>query len=148
MNRSRFLVLSASPAVLAATTPASAEAATVELRSHYDRYRFEGSDAVIFRAAPGEANNVEVALEGEEVVVTDRVPLVAGRGCAAEGTTGVRCSRIWEHWHQFNIFAGDGDDRVNIRIWHPTMLFGGPGDDRLVGSRGRFTGAGSRRSGG
>jgi hypothetical protein len=119
--------------------PTSAEAATVELRSHYDRYRFEGSDAVIFRAAPREANNVEVVFEGEEVVVTDRVPLVAGPGCAAEGATAVRCTRLSEHWHEFKLFAGDRDDRVNIRIWHPTMLFGGPGDDRLVGSRGQPT---------
>jgi hypothetical protein len=64
---------------------APAEAARVELRTDFNRYGLDESDSVIFRAAPGETNDVEVAFEGEEVVVTDRLPILPGRGCVAEG---------------------------------------------------------------
>jgi Ca2+-binding RTX toxin-like protein len=139
MNRLRVLVLSTGLALLAAGAPASTEAATVELDSQYDGHQYGSSDGVVFLAAAGEANDVEVTFEGEDVVVTDRVRLVAGRGCAVVEPTVVRCTRIDERWHGFKIFLGGGNDRVNIRAWHDTMLFGGPGNDRLVGSRGRPT---------
>jgi Ca2+-binding RTX toxin-like protein len=135
--------------VLAA--PAAAPAA--EVRSKVDlQYSKLGdylSAVVVFQAARGEANRVELEprpAAGPVTVVLHDVgaPVQAGPGCHAAGAHTVRCATGAEHV-QLVLDAGDGDDEVSAP-WGTVdggggadtlsgrQLDGGAGDDRLVGT--------------
>jgi hypothetical protein len=132
MWHSRLALLLASIALLAVALPAGAQAATV--RVHPTFYKpFHTGDHVVYQAGPGERNELVTSWDGPTIVVTDVVPIDPGPGCAAEGTTRVRCSP--SHWNvSVGVRLGDGDDSVRLGPGSGASLWGGPGDDLLVGA--------------
>lgn len=124
---SRGLVpLLAATAVL--LSAASAQAGTVAL---------EG-DALVFRAAPGESNNLFINDEGAEIVFSDAeaYPITVGAGCTHseyDPASTVRCSPAGSARAEL----GDGDDVLRIGFgWKataPVSADGGPGNDALEG---------------
>jgi Ca2+-binding RTX toxin-like protein len=87
----------------------------------------------VVRAAPGEANRLQVARgEAGELQVSDAgAELTAGRGCTAVGAQRVDCPTSVPELRVF-VLAGDGDDEVSSSI--AVLADGGGGHDRLAGS--------------
>lgn len=121
--------------VSTAAVPAVATAGTVTA---------EGG-ALVFRAAPGEANDLYVNDEGGEIVFDDSLAMTSTPGlcdrgefepagrlrCVPQGGSGVR------------IELGDGDDHLRLgsgwTLGTPIAADGGPGNDELNGYAGPET---------
>jgi Ca2+-binding RTX toxin-like protein len=93
---------------------------------------------VRYKAAPGEANRIQVVfVPGEGIHVIDRNDSVkAGEGCISINTDAAFCERRRDkaNLSLIRVLAGDRDDRVRIladaRLVH---LVGGGGSDDLMG---------------
>jgi Ca2+-binding RTX toxin-like protein len=126
--------------------PASAGAATVSIHldatfSKFGTSQINGSVLEVM-AAPGEVNQVAVALDGATVVLTDTgTPPIAGDGCATADAAHVRCTAPGPLPALIvDADLGDGDDAIDTTGLPPetTKLMGslGPGADRaLLGGR-------------
>ena len=106
--------------------------------------------AIVFVAAPGEANNVQASVEAAgnfwTVSITDLSGgLVAGAGCSQLSSTEASCEG--EFLFQLFIDLGDGDDALTASLTGACELafrgytdekclqaVGGAGDDHLVGT--------------
>lgn len=96
-------------------------------------------DAVSYRAAPGERNQLRVSLEREgafeRVVLRDAGAIVApGEGCSSIGAHAVRCEG---EFGEMPAVASLGDGGDTARLGAAARVDGGRGDDTLVGSRAR-----------
>ena len=130
MNLSRVAVLVAAAAAVA--LPASASAGTVS----------NSGGEIHYVDNAGERNFVDVALDGNEVVLVDVFPaeVRAGAGCRDEDTPGepsVRCPAAGVS--RITLDLGGGDDRAVLvtgsRRPSPAMVInGGPGTDELQAS--------------
>lgn len=127
----RLIPLLAALAVLLPAASASAGTVTRE------------GDALVFRAAPGEANDLFVNREGDEIVFSDAeayaITIAAGAGCEhAEYSPAslVRCAPAGS----VRAELGDGDDALRTGYsWPATAPItgdGGPGSDQLTGGPG------------
>jgi Ca2+-binding RTX toxin-like protein len=97
-----------------------------------------------YGAAAGERNDVTIALDGGELVVTDTA-LSAGAGCRAVGAREARCDAGVT---LLGISLDDEDDRLAITAPIAAEILagagddtvtGGPGDDRVFGEAGADT---------
>ncbi len=143
-------------ALLSVAVPAHAGTATMRWKS--DSECDDGgciywqTDWVTFTAAPGERNDLRLAVRGGRVVLEDRgAPLVAGRGCARLDERHVGC-RIVPHrdaYAEFNVLIGatlgDEPDRARIEAVRipgapngVVQVAGGAGDDRLSAGSGEM----------
>ncbi|MDA0173074.1 hypothetical protein OJ998_28495 [Solirubrobacter taibaiensis] len=78
----------------------------------------------VFRAAPGEANEIRVERTAEGIRFTDAA--ATPTGCPGDRPTAVLCAPAAE----IALYTGDGHDRVNART--PVRLFdGGLGDNTI-----------------
>ena len=86
---------------------------------------------VTFRAAPGEANDVDISYGDGSYGISDRkAKVTAGPGCVAD--TAVQCSATGVT--AVFVDLGDGDDRGAVGIVPvPSVMHGGPGNDDLQG---------------
>ncbi len=85
------------------------------------------SSSIEVRAAPGEANVLEVAADPGGVVVRDSgAPLTAVAPCGVQADGSVHCPGGVP-----SVAAGDGDDRVVAHTF--AIVDGGAGDDALTG---------------
>jgi Ca2+-binding RTX toxin-like protein len=134
MARVWTALLGLSIAFFICTTTASA--AVVRVQAIYQRATYL-ADGLYFQAAPGEANDVTIVMQGAVVTITDSVPLEAGDSCEPLSAVEVRCTT----GHPFlavtlNARLGDGDDVLRTAGTETVAasLFGGPGDDHLAGA--------------
>jgi hypothetical protein len=98
-------------------------------------------DLVRVAAAPGEANQLNVAGSASEslVSVTDAgAPLVSGPGCtpAADGSATCSAAAGGAPLTRISVDAGDLDDAVTVAAALPAVILGGDGADVLVGGGG------------
>ena len=96
--------------------------------------------SVIYRAAGGEANDVQLSMAGSSMLVRDAgAPLQAGTGCQQQGPNQARCS-LPEGPSMGIVYVdadlGDGGDRLQNAANLLSQLHGGPGDDHLIGGTG------------
>lgn len=122
-------------AAVAAMGAPQAQAADVAVVPYPWSPRGGSAELVSVRAAPGERNDVRVSSDSDGAVVSDLgAPLVAGRGCTAEGEHAVRCARStesgFEGIRETIVSLGDGPDRA-VSVSGEITLDGGPGDDQL-----------------
>jgi hypothetical protein len=101
-----------------------------------------------FRAAPGERNDLTVALGADatqlpdgygEITFADAgARLTAGTGCRARSTHVVVCKAKRRGVSAVAAYLGDSNDRYRVRNTRDdhayVRAYGGPGDDRLVGA--------------
>jgi Ca2+-binding RTX toxin-like protein len=89
------------------------------------------TDTVTIAVAPGEANRLAVAVEGDDFVVRDDgAPLQPGAGCAAAGGA-VTCATEPGTVRVVRAQLGDADDRLEL-VGAAGELAGGAGADELV----------------
>jgi hypothetical protein len=126
-------------ATLALAAPGTAAAATVEV----------GPDGILYRALPGERNDVTMndtgGLEPRRSVVEASAPLVLGPGC--DPGTPVLCG---DRFHRIDVLRlGDRDDRASdFTNFADTYVHGGAGDDDLLtGAATRSAGVGAATTG-
>jgi hypothetical protein len=158
-RRLRLLALTAVGAASLGTLPATASAGTVAT---------EGG-VLVFRAGPGEVNDLYLNDEGGEVVLSDSVPMTAADASCSRGEfdpverlrcvpqpQGIRAelgdrddvSRLGSDWTPGTpivLDGGVGNDQLDGYQGSETML-GGDGDDTLEGNLGDdhlFGGAGN-----
>jgi Ca2+-binding RTX toxin-like protein len=122
-----------------ALSPASAQALSVE---RYGSGPYGGTAYVMIFADPGEANNILVTRNGNDIVVTDTgASTVTSNDCAVVGKTAT-CTFPADDAAEY-IYAqlGDGNDRIQSDVSTTAKDFGmafsangGPGDDELIGS--------------
>jgi Ca2+-binding RTX toxin-like protein len=137
--------LVATAAVMA--LPVNAFAATAKL---------DASGFLRYRAAPGEANDVQISAAPETVTVTDQgTVIVAGEGCTQLDDHQVRCSPALAYAYfvlgdladnaelvdvsggpNIEILGSTGPDRLSTCADCGATLKGGPGDDVLQVGRG------------
>jgi hypothetical protein len=122
-------------ASLALAAPGTAPAATVEV----------GPDGILYRAAPGERNDVRMndtgGLEPRRSVVEASALLVLGPGC--ESGTPVLCGDRFDRVDVLRL--GDRDDRASdFTNFADTYVHGGAGDDDLLSGGGNAFGWGGR----
>lgn len=131
----RRTALAAATALAGLTAvPTLATAATITL---------EG-DALVFRAAPGEANDLFVNDEGSAFVFSDDVLVTAAPDLCERGEFDpeglLRCA---PQPGGIRVELGDGGDRARLgmgwAIGTPITIDGGPGDDELTGYHGPET---------
>ena len=113
-------------ALVLAAVPATAAAATVGL----------DGDALVYRAAPGEANRVLMQdgyPDASKLRFEDQAPIAAGPGCTTLDATTVECTVA----ARVRVELGDGHDSVSSynTLSHDALyeLIGGDGDDALGG---------------
>jgi Ca2+-binding RTX toxin-like protein len=99
---------------------------------------------VRYKAAPGEANRIQVIfVPGEGIHVIDRKNSVkAGEGCISINTDAAFCERRRDkaNLSLIRVLAGDRDDRVRILAdARRVHLLGGGGPDDLMGGEGTGT---------
>jgi hypothetical protein len=116
-----------------------ATAATVKVEAVFYKPVHE-ADRVVFLAGAGERNAVTMSQDGSVVVVGDRLPLIAGRGCEALADGAVRCTVTAGLTSSLRVRLGDGDDSARLAGGESATLHGGPGNDRLEGLAARATG--------
>ena len=127
MNRS--LLASLTAAALSIVAPAAAHAGVAG-------EAFGEFDGLIFSAQPGEANQVTVSRQGNDLVVEDAgATIEPHRSCTADTPNRVRC----EGTDTVIVRLGDGNDRATVAdqvtpAAERVYLFGEQGDDELVGS--------------
>lgn len=100
------------------------------------------SSILTFTAANGEANELGASLGSGYYMLTDRIPIYAGEGCAqwsspAPGRYAVVCSAGSVSTVVLN--AGDGADSVIAPTSGTYYIKGGPGADQLRGGPGNDT---------
>ena len=124
----KLLTRIATGASLCLLAPAGAMAATVSVD--------QATGALTYTAAPGELNNVRIAVQdGGAVTVSDlSAPLSAGAGCAADGQDRATCSG--GTITRLLIDTGDLDDSVDLAGGLPATIDGGAGKDLLRGGAG------------
>lgn len=118
----------------AAAVPAVASAGTIAV---------EG-EALVFRAAPGEANDLYVNDEGGEVVFSDAPAVTGPAGLCGRGEYEpaglLRCPA---QPRGVRVELGDGDDHLRLgsgwTLGVPIVADGGPGNDELNGYAGPET---------
>jgi hypothetical protein len=90
-------------------------------------------DDIVFRAGPGEANDLQVTVDDKFHKFADAgARLVAGEGCSAVDNHTVRCAPRYGV-RSLEIDLGDGNDRAHAA---DAKLIGGDGDDALSGGTG------------
>lgn len=168
--------LSSALVLLVLGLPASAQAgeASGELVSctGSDICRYFPNDRrldVVFRAAPGERNELRMAPHPDGVrIVDDGAAIVPGAFCTAVAPNEVRCGPPGSAGLTAAAFLGDGADSVladlgivfmeggpDHGVAEGASLYGGPGDDRLISAtagnllageegRDRITGTGAK----
>ena len=95
---------------------------------------------VYFDAKPGEVNQLQISVEGSNVIFRDQVPLTPVRRCTSRTPTEVECPGT-----KVYIDLGDGDDSAHETSGYGIvmLLAGGDGNDSLTGDRASlFGGAG------
>lgn len=132
MRSIRILALVAALGALLAVGANAAGAATVKVQAIYYKADHTG-DRIVVLSSPGEANDVTVVKDGTAVVVTDRVPLVAGPGCENRAERAVSCTVTPVVSVSFRVRLGDRGDRARVEGDVFAELDGGPGNDHLVG---------------
>ena len=118
--------------------PSAASAATVEIDYSRDDLQLE----LVYAAAAGEANHVELSIAGTSMVVRDTAGVQAGPGCRQEGPNMARCTPP-ENWPGPSgaitiVDARLGDLADSLRNSTTTsyliaFVLGEAGDDRIVG---------------
>src|SRR3954451_20961079 len=105
--------------------PAGAQASSVQ--------RPAGTDAMFFRAVPGETNHLSVSLlpGGSTYMVEDAGnDLVAGPGCNEESPSSASCAaRPDDFW---SVYLYDGNDDATFDLPLNTLVCGGRGADSLA----------------
>lgn len=141
-------------------TPAAAQAATVNARTVTESDP-KGPDItyreVVVASLSDESNRIELARDGDAVLVTDRSsPLAAGEGCSALPDGRVSCAGpvasakvtlglgndSLQSPVTFDRFAADlgaGDDTASVASVQPAVVSGGPGNDAITGGDGDDT---------
>jgi Ca2+-binding RTX toxin-like protein len=130
-RRRRLLALTAVGAAALGTLPAAASAGTVTT---------EGG-VLVFRAAPGETNDLYLNDEGGEIVLSDSVPMTSADGtCSRAGSDPVERLRCVPQSHGVRAELGDGNDVSRLgsdwTLGTPITLDGGAGNDQLDGYQG------------
>ncbi|MBM2614744.1 calcium-binding protein [Actinoplanes sp. LDG1-06] len=126
--RKRWIGLAA-VAVFISATAVPAEAATAagvaQVLSPY---------VVQYAAGQKAVNAVVVTRSGRTVTIDDRIPVRAGKGCAAVkgDSTKVRCTTS-QTPNQVRVFTYDLNDTVINKSDLPLTANGGPGSDKLLG---------------
>ena len=122
--------------VLAGLMTAPAAAGTVSVESVFiPGHKYEAARAyetMTYAAAPGEANDMQVALDAGVLTVSDVAGVQAAAGCVNATPTDARCA-IPHGFGALSIVLGDGDDRFTSTL--TGRVQGGPGDDTLRGDR-------------
>ncbi|MEU7909255.1 calcium-binding protein [Actinoplanes sp. NPDC049118] len=100
----------------------------------------EGTD-LVFRAADGVTDDVEVSTVGSRWYITDLHPILTGPGCEPVTPDGLRITCDLARFSRFVVRLGDGDDEftpVDDFAGKPYFVYAGAGDDTirlgLVGS--------------
>ena len=134
-RRIRWRTLAAAVLALPACAPATAEAATAGIRDSYDPRAGQTNQSVIYTAAPGEANDLQVSAGEREVRLRDAAGITPGRLCSrpdpADRTLVVCTFTSPEGFASVgSISLGDRDDRAVVTEGG-VPLEGGPGNDTL-----------------
>ena len=137
--------------LVVAASPAGAATVHVDIAVPPPNPKFpEPSCAtVVFTAAAGEANAVEVGEDAAgAIVVTERggAPLTAHSGCDQQSPTTVVCAVVRGGIPEYRgvvAWLGDGDDRLTATAG--TQAHGGAGNDTLAGLGTLFGEAGDDR---
>ena len=89
----------------------------------------------MFVGAPGESNRLQVAVDGDGVLLHDALPITAApAACTVVDASTVRCP---SSRYTYEARLGDGDDVAEIASapgYGGPALEGGPGDDLLTGT--------------
>lgn len=133
-RRRRLLALGAVGAAALGALPAAASAGTVTT---------EGG-VLVFRAAPGETNDLYLNDEGGEIVLSDSAPMMAADATCTRGDFDpVERLRCVPQSHGVRAELGDGDDVSRLgsdwTLGTPITLDGGAGNDQLDGYQGPET---------
>lgn len=95
------------------------------------------SAELVYQAAAGEANDVQVSAAGSSLLVRDpSAGVTAGSGCQQQGPNQVRCSPPEGPSMGFVAIGaqlGDGADRIQNATGIVSVVDGGAGDDHLIG---------------
>jgi len=118
--------------ILVLVSASGASAASVQVVGQYYKPIHE-ADRVDYTAAPGEANDVVMTLDGDVVTVRDVVAIEPGAGCIAAEDGSVRCTVTAGLPRSGRIRLGDGDDSAHASGTLGVDFHGGAGDDRLFG---------------
>jgi Ca2+-binding RTX toxin-like protein len=121
--------------VLTLAAPAHASTAEIVFGSTGDP-----SPVVTYSGAPGEANRLTVATDGEALVLTDPAVTVTTKApCVSIDAHTASCDsgRRPFGYDGLTVRLGDGDDSVTIAtgLGAVTRLYGGEGDDVLTGGQ-------------
>ena len=136
-----FLLLVWAPAA-----PASTVSAVLGEMSPDSKGSGGGSVVIfVYEAVPGEANDLVVRRDAQQIVVIDRGARIdPGEGCTAVDEHHVNCSADQRLGLMGTVRLGDGDDRAegvadaDLGPGHDVAVGdrvkGGPGDDRITGA--------------
>jgi hypothetical protein len=128
-----MLIALAVAAVLMPAPVASAGTLNAQERDCYDGSHF-CETTTLYRAAPGETNDLAVVRDPAGVIVRDAGAEVhAGNGCVTLDAHAARCPAL-----DLDLALGDGDDRA-AAVSYPGRVVadGGTGDDVIIGGTGR-----------
>jgi hypothetical protein len=125
--------------VLAAPARASTAEVVVGSTCGADPSCGEPSPVVTYRGAPGEANRLTVATDGQALILTDpAVTITAKAPCVSIDAHAASCDTGRRPYSAdgLTVQLRDGDDTVSIATGLPwvTVLDGGAGDDVLSGA--------------
>lgn len=118
--------------------PAGAQAATVRVEDHFDDRSSTTTQEVVYDAAPGEVNRLQVRLAQSRFVgLIDSAGITPGRGCRRleNNPTRALCELTAQDDFDFGgitVNAGDQDDSVRLFDLGGTLR-GGAGNDELIG---------------
>lgn len=139
------LVLVALAAMVAAPAPSLAGVGTLVLeQSVVQGGKYNDVDIPVrvgvarYAAGPGETNDVEVRLDGGDLVLADRAGVQPGGGCRTVSATELRCP-YGSSLKALDVDLGDGPDRADLGTAHGVVA-GGDGDDALTARFARVSG--------
>ncbi|GLY05179.1 MULTISPECIES: calcium-binding protein [Actinoplanes] len=89
---------------------------------------------VQYKAAKGKANTVVISLSGRNIVVDDKHPIKAGKGCTAVkgDKTKVTCG-AGEYLQKVQVHTYDRNDRITNNTRLALVAHGGAGNDTITG---------------
>jgi RTX calcium-binding nonapeptide repeat (4 copies) len=124
---SRAILAAALPALAAIGMPAAAQADTIAVVKSNNRLGY-------FTTQPqlNENNDITLRVVGDEIVITDVVPVIAGNGCRVFNGREARCPASVAG---VDVSAFNGNDRVEYQLPHDGFVDLGAGVDTLVAGK-------------